>query len=244
MNKNHYTDHGGGGKSIILLHGFLSSSKYWKKLQPLLSSAGYRVITIDLLGFGNAIKPPEAEYGYDDHVHYLHDTLQEIDITEQFTIIGHSMGGLLATRFGALYPDSIESLILLHPPLYASSNEAQQALRGTGVLYRFLLDSSYRQLAWLIIRNLPISIIGSHSRQSREKSLQNVIETAEMFDDLSSISLDTLLVVGTNDRKEYVTNVSKFQLSDSVIVTLKPTNHHSPRNQPLLIRDAILKFIS
>jgi pimeloyl-ACP methyl ester carboxylesterase len=244
MKSDHYIDHGGEGEVIILLHGFLSSSKYWRKLQPLLSKAGYRIIAIDLLGFGKATKPTDGQYDYDDHVAFVHTTLQEIGITNKFHLIGHSMGALIASRYGTLYPDDVHSLILLHPPLYASPHEARQTLRSTGMLYRFLLDSSYRQLAWLIIRSLPISIIGRHSQQSREKSLRNVIEAAEIFDDLSSIRTDTLLVVGTNDRKEYIANIAKFQLSEAVTVTLEAVNHHSPRNQPLLLRDTILTFIS
>lgn len=229
---------------MVLLHGFLSSSKYWKRLQPLLSQAGYRVITVDLLGFGNAAKPTDAHYNYDDHVEYLHATLRQLGVSESFILIGHSMGGLIAARYGKTYPDSVQSLILLHPPLYADTAEAQQTLRNTGILYRILLDSPYRQLIWLALRGLGYSIIGKHSRLSREASLQNVIESAEMFDDLADIATPSLLVVGKADRKEYIANIAQFDMSSSVTVSLEPVDHHSPRNQPQLIRGKIIEFIS
>jgi pimeloyl-ACP methyl ester carboxylesterase len=244
MKKRNYIDYGGSGEVIILLHGFLSSSKYWTKLQPLLSGAGYRVITIDLLGFGNASKPTDARYDYADHVQYIDVTLRQIGITKPFILVGHSMGGLIATRYSTIHPASVRSLILLHPPLYSDSTEAHRTLRRTGVIYRFLLDSPYRRLAWIMIRGLCFSLIGNHSRRSREKSLQNVVEAAEMFDDLSSIRPRTLLVVGTGDRKEYQANLTKFDLSQSVAVALEAVNHHSPRNRPLLVRDMILDFVS
>jgi pimeloyl-ACP methyl ester carboxylesterase len=55
-------DYGGSGEFIVLLHGFLGSKSDWRRIAPKLARAGYRVIAIDLLGFGNAPKPLSALY--------------------------------------------------------------------------------------------------------------------------------------------------------------------------------------
>ena len=243
--KRHYIiDSGGSGKIIVLLHGFLSSSKYWARLRPLFLFAGYRVVTIDLLGFGNASKPAEVRYDYLDHVNHVNKAINDVGIKQPFILVGHSMGALIAARYGTLHPGKVSSLVLLHPPLYSDTVETRATLRNTSPFYRFLLDSRYRQAMWLVMRVFSFTYLGSHSQQSRERSLKNVIEVAEVFSDLKDVHPKTLLLVGKKDRKEYLNNLPKFQLSQSVSVAIENVTHHSPRLQPLLVKDRIVEFVS
>ena len=241
--RNHVIDSGGNGDVIVLLHGFLSSANYWSKLQPILARVGYRVVAIDLLGFGNAPKPNESEYDYVDHIKYIEATLKKLNIVKPFVMVGHSMGALLAARYGKVHAGNIRSLILLHPPLYRDTLQTRLTLRSTGMIYRFLLDSPYRRLGWTAIKLFRPAVLGRHSHQSREKSLANIIEAAEMFRDLKAITPSTLLLVGRKDRKEYMENISKFSVSSSVSIVVENINHHSPRLQPVLVRDRIVEFI-
>lgn len=133
-------DFGGDGEVIILLHGFLASSKYWWRLQPHLSKAGYRVITMDLFGFGNAPKPRNANYTYDEYIRYINDNIKTLRLKRPFILVGHSMGAMLAARYSLYYSYKVKSLVLLHPPIYRSLEEAERVLRSTGRVYRFLLD--------------------------------------------------------------------------------------------------------
>ena len=237
------TDFGGTGKVIVLLHGFLSSSKYWQKLQPLLTRTGYRVVTIDLLGFGSAAQLQDNHYGYPSHVEHIRTILESHNINKDFILVGHSMGALIATRFCTTHPDKVTALILLHPPLYRNTDEARKTLRNTSGLYRFLLDSRYRELGWKLMKVATFSQIAPHSSAAREKSLENIIEKAEIFGDLATIPVKTLLIVGQRDRKEYLTNLHRHPLSTLVSVTIEDTNHHSPRYDASLIQKRTEHFI-
>jgi pimeloyl-ACP methyl ester carboxylesterase len=241
--KKNYMDFGGNGRTIILFHGFLSSLKYWAKLQPRLSAAGYRVISIDMLGFGNAPKPSAARYDYQDHIEYIHQTIEMLNIHKPFILIGHSMGALLAARYTRTYPLRVSSLILLHPPLFLSEEEVRTVLRKTGILYRFLLDSRYRRLGWILLKIVAFQHISRHSRLARERSMRNVIEAAEISADLKQIATDTLLVLGLKDRPEYADNVPRLAISKSVTIVEENVNHHSPVLNPSLIQDRISGFI-
>jgi pimeloyl-ACP methyl ester carboxylesterase len=242
-NNRHARDFGGNGEIIVLLHGFLASSKYWMKLRPHLTQAGYRVIVIDSLGFGNAPKPRGANYDYKDHVAYIDRTIRQLGIDQPVTIIGHSMGALIAARYSNDYPDKVNSLVLIHPPIYKDTKEASATLRRTSMLYRFLLDSRYRRLGWMIIKTLAFKHIGSHSIASRERSLCNVIEKAELLTDLKNITTETMLIVGLRDRTEYITNLTQHPLSKSVTIVKEDVTHHSPIQKPDLILEKILQFI-
>lgn len=237
------TDFGGSGTTIILLHGFLASSLYWARVQPGLSAAGYRIITIDLMGFGVAVKPKKATYNYEEHIEHIHTHISSLRLTQPFVLVGHSMGALLASRYALLHPAHISHLSLLHPPLYQDPNEAFQTLRDTSRGYRFLLDSRYRRIGWALIKTFPIAHIGKHSRVSRERSLINVIETAEIFNDLQKLQTNTMLLIGQRDRIEYSTNIQKNHISDMVTVLSRDVTHHSPMKQPKLVTRELINFL-
>ncbi|MDN5274456.1 MAG: alpha/beta hydrolase [Candidatus Saccharibacteria bacterium] len=239
----HYEEHGSGNDVVVLVHGFLSSSSYWSRIRPSLVRAGYKVISIDLLGFGDAMKPQDIEYGYSDQVEYVGQIARHLKL-ETFTLIGHSMGALIAARYAILHPAKLKYLVLLHPPLYMNTTEANNTLINTSMLYRYLLRSKYRNIAWKVIRCSIPGIIAKHSHDAREKSLMNIIVKAELFTDLQKMKTNTLLLVGLKDRPIYLDNLANVPLRLPVKVIKENVDHHSPIKYPTLVQNLILDFIS
>lgn len=236
-------DFGGDGQVIVLLHGFLSSSRYWNRLQPYLTASGYRVIAVDLLGFGRAPRPKYSTYGYREHIAYLDVILKKMKLDKPFTVIGHSMGALLALRYAILSPSRINSLVLLHPPIYKNCNEARYSLKRTSRLYRFLIESRYRRFVWAFIITFSIQNIAMHSRISRERTFENVIEQSEALPDLAKTETKTLLLMGLQDRPEFIANLNTAKLSSTVTVLTKNLSHNSPAAKPSEIQQTIIDFI-
>ena len=234
---------GGEGELIILLHGFLGSKGNWNRLAPKLVRAGYRVIAIDLLGFGNAPKPWAASYGYEDHIAHIEQTLVELGVHEPFILIGHSMGALIAKRFTLRHEHMVKRLVLLHPPLYRDTLQVRETLRETGYFYRFLLDSRYRNIAWPLIRFVLFGRM-RHTKWSRERSLVNVIEKAEGFTDLRKLRKKTLLFVGLRDRPEYIQNLKVSPVAHSVTINISDVTHNSHMQHPHFVKRAVLHFLS
>ena len=239
----YYEEYGSGDDVIVLVHGFLSSSRYWKRLRPYLVTAGYRVVVIDLLGFGQAAKSRSDEYSYDDQVAYLDQIVKCLGLSNPFHLVGHSMGAVISARYALLRPRNIKSLILLHPPLYTSSIQAMQTLENTNAVYRYLLGSRHKDRAWKILARAFPAVIAAHSPEARERSLRNVIAKAELLTDLVKMKTDTLLFVGLKDRAVYLTNLSKTPVSSSVKVVKENVGHHSVVRQPRLVQKTILHFI-
>lgn len=226
----------------MLLHGFLASKTYWRKLIPVLQKDGHRVIAIDLLGFGAAPKPRTIAYSYDDHIAHIKSALDKLDIESPVSLVGHSMGGLLALRYATRYRREVASVCLLHPPIYQTSEEVMRTLRDTGYAYRFLLDSDYRHIAWILLRKLgPFS---NHSRYSREGSLKNVIAQAAFFKDLKRLRQPLLLIVGSADRKIYRNNLEAIKPGRHMTISIEETGHHSPITRPVRIGAKINRFIA
>ncbi len=100
-------------KVALLLHGKNFNGYYWKDVVPYLLDKGYRVIVPDQVGWGKSDKP-EIHYSFHELATYTRMLLDSLHIGK-VTIIGHSMGGMLATRFTLMYPDITDKLILEDP---------------------------------------------------------------------------------------------------------------------------------
>ena len=124
---NHYalhTETTGTGPVIVMIHGYLASSQYYKKIAKRLS-VGHTVIRVDLLGHGRSPKPRAAEYGYDDHINAVRHTLTQLNIKGSFSIVGHSMGALIALRYARLYPQDVSRIVLFTIVLFCFQDFAE-----------------------------------------------------------------------------------------------------------------------
>jgi len=102
------------GKNILLLHGKNFSAMYWEQTANDLAKAGFRVIMPDQIGFGKSSKPGNIQYTFQMLAQNTKAILEALKITKT-DVLGHSMGGMLATRFTLMYPETVEKLILENP---------------------------------------------------------------------------------------------------------------------------------
>jgi pimeloyl-ACP methyl ester carboxylesterase len=102
------------GKTILLLHGKNFNGAYFEQTARDLSANGYRVIIPDQIGFGKSSKPHRIQYSFQLLAQNTHAILDSLHITKT-SVLGHSMGGMLATRFALMYPDMVDKLILENP---------------------------------------------------------------------------------------------------------------------------------
>ena len=102
------------GSVILLLHGKNFASYYWEQTAKDLSAAGYRVIMPDQIGFGKSSKPTNIQYSFQWLAQNTKAVLDELKI-DKVAVLGHSMGGMLATRFALMFPERVEKLILENP---------------------------------------------------------------------------------------------------------------------------------
>ncbi len=101
------------GRTVVLLHGSSYYSLYWKETIPELSAAGFRVITVDRLGWGKSAKPL-IPYSASLHAANTKAILDHLGI-EQVAIVGHSLGGRMASTFAYTYPETTTHLVMVNP---------------------------------------------------------------------------------------------------------------------------------
>jgi pimeloyl-ACP methyl ester carboxylesterase len=102
------------GRVAVLLHGKNFCAATWQGTITALTSAGYRVIAPDQIGFCKSTKPPHYQYSFQQLAANTHALLASLGIS-RITLIGHSTGGMLGIRYALMYPDDLDQLVLVDP---------------------------------------------------------------------------------------------------------------------------------
>lgn len=104
------------GLPVVLLHGYTDNSRTWSLIAPYLRA--FRLFAIDQRGHGDSGKPACC-YTLTDMAYDVKLFLDELEI-ERASVVGHSLGSMVAQVFAATYPNRIERLVLIgstsHPP--------------------------------------------------------------------------------------------------------------------------------
>lgn len=101
-------------KIAVLLHGKNFSGYYWERIAKDLVNKQYRVIVPDQIGFGKSTKPASYQYSFGQLALNTKLLLDKLNINK-IDIVGHSMGGMLATTFSVNYKNLVNKLILINP---------------------------------------------------------------------------------------------------------------------------------
>lgn len=140
----HYTDEGpADGPVALLIHGFAAWAFAWRAQRAALTEAGWRVITIDLLGYGASSRPAAAVYSTHDQAEAILAALDALGI-ESVDLIGHSFGGRVALQIALLAPQRVRTLTAICPEAFT---QGRPPIAGAASLPVVGLALSYYVLA-------------------------------------------------------------------------------------------------
>ena len=124
----HYVDEGPtDAMPVLLLHGEPSWSFLYRKMIPIITGAGHRVIAPDLIGFGRSDKPAGTEdYSYQFHVDTVTALIEHLDLSG-ITLFGQDWGGLIGLRVAAENPDRFARILAANTFLPTGDHEATEA---------------------------------------------------------------------------------------------------------------------
>ncbi|XP_028581084.2 bifunctional epoxide hydrolase 2 [Podarcis muralis] len=106
----------GSGPVVLLCHGFPESWLSWRYQIPALADAGFRVIAVEMKGYGDSTAPPEIEeYSQEEICKDLLVFLDKMGIA-QATFIGHDWGGVTVWHMALLYPERVRAVAGLNTP--------------------------------------------------------------------------------------------------------------------------------
>ena len=107
--------------TILFIHGIGNTGDAWREVIARMP-ADVRVITIDLLGFGDSPRPKWAVYDAKTQASSVLATYFKLGLSSRLIVVGHSLGSLVAIEMAKRYPLLIDSMVLCSPPLYDTSD--------------------------------------------------------------------------------------------------------------------------
>ncbi len=126
----HYLDEGTpSGGVILLMHGEPTWSYLYRKIIPILSREGYRVIAPDLIGFGKSDKPSElSDYSYKNHVQWIAKFMQILDL-QNITLFCQDWGGLIGLRVATENEERFAGIIASNTGLPTGDQPPSEAFK-------------------------------------------------------------------------------------------------------------------
>ncbi|MGA9099593.1 MAG: alpha/beta hydrolase [Methanotrichaceae archaeon] len=130
--------------TLIFIHGLLGSSSAW---QPYEARFGmdYNLLFLDLRGHGKSVKKNDSKYYSLDLIATDIRDLARTFGVDEFVLIGHSFGALLALVFANRYSDMVSKLILLAPDYHISQTSGAKIVRLFLGLARFMVLIPFRE---------------------------------------------------------------------------------------------------
>ncbi|HEY6215786.1 MAG TPA: alpha/beta hydrolase [Pyrinomonadaceae bacterium] len=247
--------------AMVLIHGFASSTLVWSNVFLKLAEAGYRVIALDMLGYGYSAKPRNGEYTIGGQAKLLARLLDQLGIPRAI-FVGSSYGGAVAATCALDYPDRVEKLILVgavnnNRPLEFTlmrlfgapvfGDVVSPLLIGSRRLLRRRMKRVYDQHSWVLdekrvdARHLPLRAAGTQ---------RAIIRTVRGWDaerisrDAHLITQPTLLLWGENDLEIPLADGERLhaEIPGSRLIVLLNCGHLPHEEYPEAFTNVVIDF--
>lgn len=198
----------GRGKPVLFLHGWVGSWRYWVSSMQAISSAN-RSYALDLWGFGDSAK--NNQYTISNQVEFVKAFLDNIGLS-QVTIVGHSLGAIVAQELAFNHPGIVEKILSISLPLsFDSLNTRLLSGEHTGLVDKLLGKGIETEAVRNDeMKNDPEAIRKSVSELELDNRLRN-LDTTEKT---------SLLVFGQNDTIVRAPSLEKVQIFRPSIHTI------------------------
>jgi pimeloyl-ACP methyl ester carboxylesterase len=249
--------------AVVLIHGFSSSTLVWSRVFLPLADEGFRVIAVDLLGYGYSGKPRSQSYTIEGQARMIVGLLDKLGIAEAH-LVGSSYGGAVAAACALDYPERLEKLVLVGS---ISNNEATKflLLRLFGfpligdIVSPFLLSSRsllrrrmrkvYERHSWVLderrveARHRPLRAANTH---------RAIIRTVRNWDaerierDADLIRHRTLLIWGDNDPEVPLRHGERLNQSikESRLIVFRNCGHLPQEEYPIGFTEILAEFLN
>ena len=214
------------GKTVVLLHGKNFNGAYWKTTIEALTKEGFRVVVPDQIGFGKSSKPTEYQFSFQQLAQNTKAVFDNLKIDKVY-LLGHSMGGMLATRFPLMYPEMVEKLILENPigledwklvtPYTSIDKNYETELKADYESTKKYQNNFYYDNQWKAEYDEWVYLLTGWTKSADYPKValvnaktSDMIFTQPVVYEFQNLNVPTLLIIGTRDR----TAIGKANVKD------------------------------
>lgn len=242
-----FTDTGGNGEPVVLLHANTGTSEVWEPQVAAFSKAGYRVIAFDRRGWGRSEADPATGVQPGHVAEDLH-ALAEYLTLGRFHLVGVAGGGFVALDYAAWHPDRVSSLVVGASTGSVSDTEIQDFIARIEIPGIRSLPQHYREVSasyrganpegtkrWLEIEH--------HARQPNAPA--QPLRSSNTFAKLDGITTRTLVIAADADllAPPALMRLWARHIKGAQWATLPDAGHAMAWEQPDVFNDIVLRFL-
>jgi pimeloyl-ACP methyl ester carboxylesterase len=254
---------------VLLVHGFGASTFSWRRNIDTLVAGGYRVVAVDLPGYGYSSRERGLDHTQRTRAELLWQLLDEIDMTSgppcrsiSWVLVGHSMGGGTVSAMALQQPERTAGLVLVDAAIYLTPSSASRWLvhiRPIRALFEAygrrtllsrksvagLLRSAYQRepdTADVIGYLTPLQLPGT--AEAIVDGLANGTDRVPL--DMTGIARPTLIIWGDSDRWVALASGKRLEseIPDSELHVIRRGGHVPMETQPQEFNGLLLGFLS
>nr|WP_046318300.1 alpha/beta hydrolase [Mycobacterium sp. UM_Kg1] len=248
----------GGDRAIVLLHGYSASIQWWEQVAPVLAQSA-RVVAVDLVGHGGSEAPlGEAPYSAEGQATAVRHALDALGVRHA-VLVGHSMGGSVATALAESAPELVDRVIVSDTPadvgltaMPALGNAvcwpvlgaAADRLRSIDTVDRaslqtgFAVDFPVPEVAYRSLKRM------THNALCAAKTAVRINEERAVADRLADLGKPVLVVWGETDvLTPTAQNVDRYRKAGLAPVVIAGSGHSPLVEKPAEFLSAVAPFV-
>lgn len=257
----HYRDYPGEKESVMLLHGFASSTYTWERVAKTLNDQGYHVWALDMKGFGWSEKPKNTPY---DAMTLMEEvnTWMEVMGLKNTVFVGNSLGGAIAVQLSVQHPDKIDRMVLIDaggypmkvPFVIKLAKMPFASATSSLVFGRWMVKKNVNEVMYNKDRVTDEQINAYYDRIRSGNGLYAQVETARAInfdrfegfqESIKSNETETLIIWGENDEWIPLKLGYRYRedLKNSTLYIIPECGHIPQEEYPEETARVILDFI-
>jgi len=252
----YYEDEGKGKETIVFGHSLMFSLRMFDDQVNFLKSA-YRCVRFDFRGQGKSEVTPNG-YDLDNLTEDVAELIRALGCNPCH-FIGFSMGGMVALRLAVRYPELIKSLVLIdtssepEPTENMGKNKLMvwisrylgMRLVANRIMSMFFGESFLMDLKRKELKKTWTNNLLANDRIGITRAVKGVLNRQGISEDLSRITLPTLILVGENDILTTYdkAEIMKKGIKNSELKVVPRAGHMSPVEEPDIVNDLIGEFL-
>ncbi|MDD7920082.1 alpha/beta fold hydrolase [Actinomycetospora callitridis] len=253
----------GEGEPVVFVHGTPSWSHEWRHVVPAVEAAGHRVVTYDLLGYGDSERPLDRDTSVAAQTDLLLGLLDELGL-ERPSLITHDIGGAIGQRIAVLHPQRARRLMLIDTVSYDSwpSETWREIIRTRLESYAAMSAADFEEM---LTRQLRMTVAGTmgdddlraylaphRTPLGRTSFFEHQVRhydsryTEELTDRLGDIAMPVRIVWGARDRWQPVGYAERLaaDIPGAGLVVVPDAGHFVMEDEPERVTREVLDFLA
>lgn len=251
----------GEGKPIVLIHGTGSCLQTWDGWTDSLIQHNFKVIRLDMPGFGLTGPRKDNDYSIKMYVSFL-DKFLKFNGIDTFALAGNSLGGEIAWKYALSFPEKVSALILVDPAGFYSEKKNNKAIifklakikwlasLMNQIDTKFIVEKTVKDVYEDDTKIKPGTIQMYYDISMREGNRESFSARVQQVDlepvlDITGIKMPTLIQWGRQDKLIDISMADKFaQIPNSKLIVYEKTGHSPQEEIPEKSVKDVISFIS